>query len=144
MRRRGAALAGAILALVVLTALVTTAFITGFLERRAGRSSLHAVHALEAAEAGLAMVLGEWQGLPQAGTLAVGDSVLLPSVPLGRWTSFTPTVWRRTEHLFLIRSEGVRVDADGGILARRALALLGRQDSSTLRPLPQRSWMHLY
>jgi hypothetical protein len=53
-------------------------------------------------------------------------------------------VWRLTEHLYLIRSEGIRVDAAGRVLARRAVALVGRRDGATLVPLRQRSWLHVY
>jgi hypothetical protein len=138
------ALASALLALLVLSLLVTTAFLTGYVEQRVARGSAHASHALEAAEAGLAMVAGEWEMLPQPGTLAVGDSVLLPPVSLSRWASCSPMVRRLTEQLYLIRSEGVRLDADGRVLARRAVALLGRSDGVTLVPLRHRSWLHVY
>ena len=137
------ALAGALLALVVLSALVTTAFLTGLLEQRAARGSADAVRALEAAEAGLAMVAGNWAGLAPA-TIAVGDSVTLPSTALDQWVAFTPTQQRLTEHLYVVRSVGTRVDAGGNVLARRAVALLGHSDGLTLVPLPQRSWLHVY
>ena len=138
------ALAGAVLALLVLSLLVTTAFLTGYLEQRAARGTADAVHALAAAEAGLAMLGGEWEGLGLSGTLAVGDSAVLPSVPLGARAAFTPRVWRLSEHVFLIRSDGVRVDAGGTVLARSAVGLLGRTEGVTLVPLPQRSWLHVY
>lgn len=137
------ALAGALLALLVLSALVTTAFLTGTLEQRAARGSADAVRALEAAEAGLAMVAGTWADLAPA-SIAVGNSAVLPSTSLDRWVAFTPTVWRLTDQLYLIRSEGVRRDASGNVLARREVVRLGRSDGVTLVPLPQRSWVHAY
>ena len=137
------ALAGALLALLVLSALVTTAFLTGALEQRAARGSADAVGALEAAEAGLAIVAGTWADLAPA-SIAVGNSAVLPSTSLDRWVAFTPTVWRLTDQLYLIRSEGVRRDASGNVLARREVVRLGRSDGVTLVPLPQRSWVHAY
>ena len=138
------ALAGALMALLVLSAVVTTAFLTGFLEHRTARGGADAAHALEAAEAGLATVAGEWQAFALPATLAVGDSAVLGPVSLGRRVSFTPTVWRLTERLYLVRSEGIQLDAGGSAIARRAVGLLGRDDGAALVPLAQRGWLHLY
>lgn len=137
------ALAGALAALVVLSALVTTAFLTGLLEQRAARGGADALRALEAAEAGLAMAAGNWAGLAP-GNIAVGDSVALPATALDRWVEFTPTVHRLTEHLYVVRVAGARVDAAGNLLARREVALLGHSDGVAFVPLPQRSWLHVY
>lgn len=142
MSRRGFALAGALVALTALAALVTTALLTAWVEQRAARGGADALRALDAAEAGLAVVAADWNGLAPA--LAVGERVQGPFTALDRWTGFTPTVRRLTEHLYLVRSEGVRVDARADVLARSAVVLLGRSDGPTLVPLPQRSWLQLY
>jgi hypothetical protein len=138
------ALAAAVFALVLLGALVTAAFYAGHLEQRAARGGADAAHALEAAEAGLALVMGEWATFPQLGSLAVGDSVALPASALGGRVAFSPTVLRLTDVLYLIRSEGTRLDADGRVRARRAIAMVGRTDGAALVPLRQRAWVQVY
>ena len=57
---RGMALAVAIFALVVVASLVAMAFYSGRLEQRAGRNTMYAAQASDAAEAGAAVILGNW------------------------------------------------------------------------------------
>ena len=143
---RGMALALALLAMVVIAAIVAGGFASAFLEQRVGRNTLYAVQAAGAAEAGAVAVVGEWNthGL---GSLAPGGSAVLPTAPLPGGAAYSPTVTRLNGELFLVRVEGVRSDAAGGVLARRELGLLVRAADSAIpgyppvRPLANRSWV---
>jgi hypothetical protein len=143
-RERGMALPLAVMAVVVIAALVACGFAGAVLEQRIGRNALYAVQAAGAADAGAAMVVGEWSthGL---GLLATGDSSVLPSVPLPGRASYGATVTRLNGELFLVRSEGVRSDAAGGMLARRDVGVVVRlMDSAaagSVRPLANRAWV---
>jgi hypothetical protein len=136
----------ALLALVVMAALVAGGFAVALLEQRLGRNTLYAVQAAGAAEAGTAAVVAGWEGLG-LGLLAPGGSAVLPAVPLPGGTVYRPTVSRLNGELFLVRVEGVRSDAAGGVLARRELGLLVRAVDSAIpgdppvRPLANRSWV---
>jgi hypothetical protein len=122
---RGMALALAIFALVVVGALVATAFVAGHLEQRTGRSTLYAAQAADAAEAGAAQTLAEWDVLG-LNSVGVGASVTMPRVTIGGRSAYTPTVSRLNDQLFLIRSLGTRTDANGGTLARRTVGMVAR------------------
>ncbi len=138
------ALAAAIFALVVIGALVAMTFQVAHLELRTGRNSVYLVQALEAAEAGPAVVLAEWEAHPEIGALAVGESVTLADTRLGGRAAFQPTVLRLTDALYLIRSEGTSMDAAGNVLARRLVSTLARAASGGVAPLAQRSWLQGY
>jgi hypothetical protein len=143
---RGIALPLALLALVVIGAIVAGGFATALLEQRVGRNTLYAVQAAGAAEAGAVAVVGEWDGLG-LGLLAPGDSAVLPAIPLPGRASYSPTVIRLNEELFLVRVAGVRTDAAGEALARREVGLLVRVADSAVPgappvwPLRNRAWV---
>jgi hypothetical protein len=122
---RGMALALAIFALVVVGALVAGAFLAGSLEQRSGRGTLYSAQAADAAEAGAAETLAAWDART-LNALAPGDNAAFPPVPLGGRTSYRPTVTRLNGQLFLIQSLGTRVNAEGGILARRTVGIVAR------------------
>lgn len=138
------ALAVTIFALVVIGALVATAFHVGHLEQRTGRNGVYAAQAADAAEAGAASLLGDWEAYPQLETLAVGQSVTLPGAGLGPRTTYQPTVLRLTDALYLVRSQGIRTDADGNVLAQRLVGTLLRKLPAGVAPLTQRSWVQGY
>jgi hypothetical protein len=122
---RGMALALAIFALVVVGALVAGAFLAGHLEQRTGRSTLYAEQAADAAEAGAAVTIAEWDAatlnaLPPASTAS------FPAVPMPGRSSYRPTVTRLNDQLFLVKSLGARANASGGTLARRTVAVVAR------------------
>jgi hypothetical protein len=144
MKERGMALAVVLLALTVIGALVAMAFHVGHLEHRIGRSSLNSAQALEAAEAGVAVVLGDWETFPQLGALAINETTALPAIALGDHAAFQATVLRLTDGLYLIRSQGTRSDAAGGLLAQRLVGMLARAEGGVVVPLMQRSWVQLY
>jgi hypothetical protein len=143
-RNHGLALAAVVFVLVVLGTLAAVAFHAGHLELRTGRNSLYAAEAIQAAEAGVAVVLEEWEAVPALGGLVVNQSVTLPVAGLGPGVTFQATVLRLTEALWLIRSEGARTDARGTTLARRVVARLVRAGGPTVAPLVQRSWVQSY
>jgi hypothetical protein len=143
--RRGLALPLALLALVVIGAVVAAAFTLALLEQRTGQNTLFAVQAAGAAEAGAAAVVGEWaaHGL---GALLPGDSAVLPVVQLPAGTVYQATAHRRNAELFELRIAGIRIDADGGTLARHELGLILRRVDSAgpgeppVRLLANRAW----
>ena len=136
----------ALLALVVIAALVAGGFAAAHLEQRIGRNTLYAVQAAGAAEAGIAAVLGEWEG-HGLGLLPSGDSAVLPATSLPGRASYSPTVVRLNGELFLVWVAGIRSDADGGALARREAGLLVRVADSAISgappvwPLRNRPWV---
>ena len=123
---RGMALAVAIFALVVVGALVAGAFFAGNLEQRTGRNSIYAAEAADAAEAGGATILADWDQF-NLNNLAVNDSTTVPlAASLGARVSATPKVIRLNNDLFLVRTLGQRTAADGTVLAQRAVAQVAR------------------
>jgi hypothetical protein len=121
----------ALLALVVIAALVAGGFTAAYLEQRIGRNALYVVQAAGAAEAGAAAVVGGWEDFG-LGSLAPGDSAVLPAAALPGPTAYSPTVVRLNGQLFLVRVAGIRGDAAGGALAMREVGLLLRvADSAT-------------
>jgi Tfp pilus assembly protein PilX len=124
---RGMALAVAIFALVVVGALVAGAFYAANLEQRTGRSSMYATQAADAAEAGSAAVLADWDAF-NLNNLAVG-SVSNPTLSfssLGAHLSVTPTVTRLNNDLFLISTLAQRKDLSNNVLAQRTVATMAR------------------
>ena len=136
----------ALLALVVIAAIVAGGFSVALLEQRIGRNMLYTVQAAGAAEAGVAAVVGGWEGYG-LGLLAPGESAVLPVASLPGRTAYSPTVVRLNGELFLVRVAGIRSDADGGALARREAGLVVRVADSAIpgvppiRPLRNRPWV---
>jgi hypothetical protein len=129
-------------ALVVIGALVAGALGLAMLEQRTGRNMLYAVQAAGAAEAGAVAVLGGWAGYG-LDALLPGDSAVLAPVELPGGSSYRASVHRLNPELFELRLAGLRVDADGGLLARRELGLILRRPdsaSSGVAPLATRAW----
>ena len=124
--RRGMALAVAIFALVVVGALVAGAFFAGHLEQRTGRNTVYAAQATDAAEAGLANVVGSWDALG-LGNVAINDSSVLATTSLGGRHYYQGTVVRVADGMYMIRSLGIRRDAAGNPLAQRLVATLARK-----------------
>lgn len=122
---RGMALALAIFALVVVGALVAGAFLAGHLEQRTGRSTLYAEQAADAAEAGAAVIMAEWDAAT-LNTLPSRSTVAFPAVALAGRSVYRPTVTRLNDQLFLVKSLGTRANASGGTLARRTVAVVAR------------------
>lgn len=123
---RGMALAVAVFALVVVGALVAGAFFAGNLEQATGRNSVYAAEAADAAEAGAANVLSDWDQF-NLNNIATGDSVLVPlTQSLGARVSVTPKVIRLNQDLFLVRTFAKRTTAGGSTLAQRTVATVAR------------------
>ena len=119
------ALVIAIFALVVVGALVAGAFVAGHLEQRTGRATLYAAQAADAAEAGAAQTLADWDAL-DLNSLAPGGTVALPRVVFAGRSAYRPSVSRLNDQIFLVRSLGTRADANDGMLARRTVAIVAR------------------
>jgi hypothetical protein len=125
---RGMALAVAIFALVIVGALVAGAFFAGNLEQSSGRNSVYAAEAADAAEAGAAAVLADWDQF-NLNNLAVKDSAtVVVSTSLGSKISVTPKVIRLNDEMFLVRTFAKRTKSGGAsdILAQRSVAELAR------------------
>ena len=127
---RGVALAVAVFALVVVGALVAAACLAGTLEQRSGRNTVYAAEAADAAESGNATTLGTWDATLNG--LAAGDSITRSFGSAGPRTAAVSTVIRLNDQLFLVRSVGQRTDANGQVLARRTVAIVGRQVPESL------------
>jgi len=143
---RGFAVLVAVVALAVLGALSLGAFALGRREMRLASELVYAAQAFEAAEAGLAVASTAVAAFATAPTLVPQPGASLESGGIG----FSTTVLRLNESLFLLTSEGRRLDGGGRLLARRSLGVLGRivasPDSAAprFRPLNTRGWVQLY
>jgi hypothetical protein len=123
---RGMALAVAIFALVVVGALVAGAFFAGNLEQATGRNSVYAAEAADAAEAGAANVLADWDQF-NLNNIANGESVSVPlAASLGARVNVAPTVTRLNDDLFLVKTLATRTTPGGSILAQRTVATVAR------------------
>lgn len=119
------ALAISVFALVVIGALVTGAFYAGRVEQRTSGNALHQAQALGAAEAGVDATIANWN-IFTYNNMAVGDSMILPTITLGGGNFCTPTINRLNEGIFLIRSEGQYQGVLGNVLGRRLVASITR------------------
>ncbi|HEY3011349.1 MAG TPA: hypothetical protein VGJ36_01285 [Gemmatimonadales bacterium] len=143
---RGSALAVAVFALVVIGGIVAGNFFAGLLEQQSGRNTLFISQAAEAAETGLR---DAFVALPASTLLALpagGAPMDLEPLALNSGVSVGRQVSRLTDHLFLLRAQGTRHDADGTPLATRAIGLLIQLStgSAAAAPLTQRGWLQLY
>ena len=128
---RGMALAMAIFALVVVGALVAGAFFAGNLEQATGRNAVYAAEAADAAEAGAANVLADWDQF-NLNNMAVNAVTPIPlTTSLGARVSVSPAVTRLNDDLFLIRTSATRTSAGGATLAERTVATLARLTYAT-------------
>lgn len=118
---RGFALAGAVFALVIIASLVAGAFFAARQELNIGRSSATYERAFSAAEAGMASAIAVWNTGSLNG-LANGSSSTLPTGTLTSGGTYTSTVTRLNDNLFLIRTTGT--DPTGA--SQRQLASLAR------------------
>jgi hypothetical protein len=123
---RGVALAMAIFALVIIGILVAGSFFAGRLEQQSGQNTLFAAQAAEAAEAGLSDALGTtYSSASTLQAIPIGTSSAGATVNLASGISYTPSVDRLTDGLFLYRSVGTRQSA-GATVATRSVGTLVR------------------
>ncbi len=129
---RGVALAMAIFALVIIGILVAGSFFAGRLEQQSGQNTLFAAQAAEAAEAGLSDALGTtYSSASTLQAIPIGTSSLGATVNLASGISYTPSVDRLTDGLFLYRSVGNRQSA-GTTVASRSVGTLVRLLSANI------------
>ena len=127
---RGVALAMAIFALVIIGILVAGSFFAGRLEQQSGQNTLFAAQAAEAAEAGIGDALGDYSATTLQGLL-VGTNGLTTTSILASGISYTRSVDRLTDGLFLYRSVGTRQSA-GATVATRSVGTLVRLLSANI------------
>lgn len=120
---RGIALPVALFALVIIGALVAGAFFAGRLERTMGSNTVFAAQAGEAAEAGLADMVANWD--PNYNAIATGGSATVASTTVGSNTRYSGTVSRLNSTLYFVRSRGERTGG-GQVLASRDVGMLAR------------------
>ncbi|MFZ5625016.1 MAG: hypothetical protein ACOY71_11410 [Gemmatimonadota bacterium] len=130
---RGVALPIALFALVVIGALVAGTFFTGRLDQRSGANTAFAEQAGAAAEAGLEATIAGWQPATFNALAADQDLVLAP-VSIGGGVTYQATLTRLNGQVFLVRSEGRRLAADGTLLARRHVGLIARLTAPPFDP----------
>jgi hypothetical protein len=149
-QERGIALGVALFALIVLGGMISGSFYLGIVEQQSGRNTLFAVQAAEAAEAQLRQAV-RTTAVSTVLALPIGGPPLeLDSIALDPNVTARGNVARLGTNLFLIRSRGTRLDADGRALATRTLGLLVRSTRDSLEgtdvvtPIEQRAWLQLY
>jgi hypothetical protein len=122
------ALAVAIFAMIVIGALVAGAIITARLEQRTGRNTMYAAEAAQAAEAGTTAILADWDQF-NLNNLPKNVPTPLTKTSWGQssmYASYTPTVTKLNDELFLVQSVGTRSTSAGKILSQRVVATLAR------------------
>ncbi len=127
----GIALVMAVFAIVVIGALVAGTFFAGRLEQRTGLNAMSGAQSFEAAEAGLADVLDNWDA-PIYNNMAPGDTMTLPSVSMGGSTWYVNRVTRLNDNLFQVISAGAKADAGGNIMAQRVVGTFARLNIPTI------------
>ena len=130
--RRGVALPLALFTLVIVAVMITAVFYVGRLEQRMGYNSLASTQAFEAAEAGVAAVLSNWNSSTY-NALASGTTLTLPSAAVGSNAVYTASLQRLNSNLFLIQVEG-RFLVGGEAITRRQVGRLVRFDPPDLDP----------
>jgi hypothetical protein len=115
----------AVFAIVVIGALVAGTFFAGRLEQRTGLNAMSGAQSFEAAEAGLADVLDDWDPAIY-NVMAPGDTMTLPSASMGGNTWYVNRVTRLNDNLFQIISAGAKDDAGGNIMAQRVVGTFAR------------------
>jgi hypothetical protein len=128
----GVALPLALFTMVIAAVMITAVFYVGRLEQRMGYNSIASAQAFEAAETGVSAALTAWSPSSYNG-MATGDSLVLPSTPVGSNSMYNTAVRRLNSTLFLIRSEG-RFLVAGQTLTRRQVARLIRLDPPPIDP----------
>lgn len=143
---RGIALAVAVFALVVIGAIVAGNFFAARLEQQSGQNTVFASQAAEAAEAGLSEAMATMPVAMLEGMAVAGSSLDLGPIAVGSGLTALRQVSRLSASLFLVRAEGVRLDADGRALATRVVGALVRLSSAPpgVTRLAERGWIQLY
>src|SRR6476620_7390302 len=124
---RGMALDVAIFALVVIGALVAGAFYASTLEQRTGRNSIYAAEAAQAAETGPLSVLANLDAyalnnMGNGSTTSLGTTYMTGRTDM----KYTMSATRLNDQLFLLTSQGSRVDPSGSELAQSSVATMAR------------------
>jgi hypothetical protein len=143
---RGIALIMAVFALVVIGAIIAGSFFAARLEQQSGRNMFFASQAGEAAEAGLTEAMADMR-VADLEALPLGGAPLdLGPIAVGSGLSASRRVLRLAGNLFLVRAQGVRLDADGRVLAVRTLGVLVHlfQGPDRVVRLAERGWVPLY
>ncbi len=125
--RRGIALPLVLFVLVILGAITVGSFYVARLEQRTGDNTIASVRALNAAEAGIASAIANWNAQAWNGT-AVGTSLPLGTVSLGGTSYYADTLTRVNNSLFLIQAVGLDSVASGRVFARRRIGVISRLD----------------
>jgi len=146
---RGMALALALFALVIIGGIVGGNFFAGVLEQQTGRNTLYVIQATEAAEAELRQALVSIPATALLSLMVGGASALEPVSPYPG-LRVERQIMRLNDGLFLIRSRGIRHNAEGTPLASSAVGLLVQvladslADTASVLPLSERAWVQLY
>lgn len=130
MKRTGFALPLVVALLALGGMLVTASFLMGRLESQSGDNGFRAARAFEAAEAGLASTLENWEAAWD--TLLVADSIPANSAAVAT-ASWQTAVQRLGEDLFVVRSEGRATVPGAPWSSARRLSLLVRWSASLPR-----------
>ena len=145
-REEGFGLLLVVVVLALLGFLSLSAFGIARREFRGATDLGFAAEAFEAAESGLAAAASAAGGFQAAPVLVPQPG---PGV-LGDGPRFATTILRLTPELFLLQSDGERLDGAGEVLARRRLGLVGKLVTPTGSATPRfeqiqsHGWVQLY
>jgi hypothetical protein len=115
----------ALFALIIIGVLITAVFTIARLESRQGNASIATLQAFEAAETGLASMLGNWNNASY-NALQVDSTLTLPTVNVGGGARYVASLRKMNATTFLARSEGQLLDPNGRIRNRREVVQLMR------------------
>jgi hypothetical protein len=120
---RGIALAIALMAMIVIGALVTGTFFAARMEMASGRNAVYSGQATEAAEAGIADILDNWNSAWNTAAVDL-DQIQASAYPVTGNTSvrYTQTVRRMQGGVYEVISQGDKLDRNGNLVASRLLA----------------------
>jgi hypothetical protein len=124
---RGIALPLVMFVLVILGVIIAGTFYVARLELKTGDNTVAASQAAATAEAGVDSVLSGWNSSVFNG-MAVAAETTFTSVSMGGNASYTATLRRLSNSLFMVRADGRQDFPGGGTQGRRQVSKLVRLD----------------
>jgi hypothetical protein len=116
-----------LLVLVILGVIIAGTFYVARLELKTGDNTVAAAQGAATAEAGVDSILAAWNSSVY-NARAVGTETTFATVSLGGNASFTTSLRRLNNTLFVIRTDGRQAFPGGGVQGRRQVSKLVRLD----------------
>ena len=124
---RGIALPLVMFVLVIVGVIITGSFYLARVELKSGDNTVASMQAAAAAEAGVDSVLAGWN-TGAYNNMAVGAQTTLATVSMGGNASYTTTLRRLNNSLFMVRADGRQTFPGGALQGRRQVLQLVRLD----------------